>query len=441
VIGGAGKGEPGRKLSLLALAHHSSVPAWRHGVRILFGDVEGESAHELGGKMLKALLGLLHGKLGLVRAAVWLSVGAAAVVVFGGLVAGSLAASVPQPAGNNSLSGVSCVSPEDCWAVGWTVDTASYEVVGETLHWNGSSWLAVSSPAVVGPLDSVSCVSSSDCWAVGNTGNGAPLPQPLTVRWNGFNWTTMPVPSGSGAALGSVSCTSSANCWAVGSDDYGNETLALRWTGSMWVRVATPSPDKFDKALTALTCISARNCWAFGYYDGPPVGTFVTASLMAVHWNGSGWKRVWTSAPYYGAEVSPAAAIAGISCASSRHCLAVGWSSILGGATRSLALQWNGSRWAPVKTPKIHEAYLYGVDCTAANDCWAVGSTAGLVGSSHSLALRWNGSSWTQATPPGDPSSVSCTSSSRCWAVGSTESNGRSRNLALRWNGSIWSSG
>jgi hypothetical protein len=56
---------------------------------------------------------------------------AAAVVVFLGLAAGSLASSLPQPGGGNSLSGVSCVSVEDRWAVGWTVDRASCEVVGE----------------------------------------------------------------------------------------------------------------------------------------------------------------------------------------------------------------------------------------------------------------------------------------------------------------------
>jgi hypothetical protein len=331
------------------------------------------------------------------------------------------------------------VSAEDCWAVGWTLDPATDEVVGETLRWNGSRWLAVASPAAAGALDGVSCVSANDCWAVGNRGDARTLPRPLMVHWNGTTWTAVRIPSVSAAVLDSVSCTSSAECWAVGSDGYGSESLALRWTGSRWVQVATPSPDKFDKALTAVTCISARNCWAFGYYDAPPVGAFLTAYLIAIHWNGSAWKRVWTSAPYYGSDVSTTVAIAGISCASSRHCLAVGWSWIPGVTTRSLALLWNGSRWTTVKTPQIPEAYLYGVDCAAAQDCWAVGSTAGLGGSSHSLALHWNDSSWTTATPPGDPSSVSCTSSSSCWAVGSTESNDRSRNLALRWNGSIWS--
>jgi hypothetical protein len=367
--------------------------------------------------MLRGRFGAQQGKLGLVAENAPLAVGAlaAAVVAFLGLAAGSVASSLPQPRGSNSLSGVSCVSAHDCWAVGWTLDTATDEVVGEALHWNGSRWLAVSSPAAAGGLDSVSCVSSTDCWAVGNMDSGPTLPRP-------------------------VSCTSSANCWAVGSDDYSRKTLALRWTRSRWVQVATPNPDKFDKALTAVTCISARNCWAFGYYDGPPVGAFITAHLIAIHWNGSAWKRVWTSAPYYGGDVSTVAAVAGISCASSRHCLAVGWSWIPGVTTTSLALLWNGSTWATVKTPKIHQAYLYGVDCAAANECWAVGSTAGLGGSSHSLALHWKGSSWTEATPPGDPSSVSCTSPRSCWAVKSTESNDRSRNLALRRNGGIWSS-
>ncbi len=392
--------------------------------------------------MLRGRLNPLQGRLDFALAAVPLAVGAlATAIAFPGLASASVASSLPQPVGSNSLSGVSCVSADDCWAVGSTLelDTATNNVVGEMLHWNGSSWVVVSSPAGAGALDSVSCTSSSDCWAVGNIGDGQTFPSSVAVRWNGNAWTKVQTPSVPGAVLRAVSCASFGDCWAVGSYDRGNKTLALRWVGSRWIHVATPSPDKFDQALTAVTCTAARNCWSFGYYDGPPVGPGVTGYLMAIHWDGSLWRQVWTSAPYHGGDVSTDAAVAGISCASFRHCLAVGWSWIAGVTMSSLALRWNGSRWASVGTPDIHGANLYGVDCASAEDCWAVGSVESVGGSSHSLALRWNGSSWTQATLPGDASSVSCTSSSSCWAVGSTESNNGRLNLALRWNGSAWS--
>jgi len=388
--------------------------------------------------MLRRLLGSPQRRAGLARAAVPL--GALAVVVaFPGLVPTSLASSLPQFTGN-SLSGVSCVSADDCWAVGSTLDRATDNVVGETLHWNGSRWIAVSSPAAAGALASVSCASSTNCWAVGNIGNGPPLSRPLAVRWNGTSWTNIQTPRVSGALLGAVSCPSSRYCWAIGSYDRGNKTLALRWTGSRWIHVATPSPGTFDNALTTVTCVSARDCWSFGYFGGPPAGALMTGYLMAIHWNGSAWKQVWASAPYHGGDVATAAAVDGISCTSARRCLAVGWSWTPGVMTSSLALLWNGSRWATVKTPKIHDANLYGVDCTSSTDCWAVGSAGTLAGSSHSLTLRWNGSSWTTATSPGDAVSVSCASSRSCWAVGSTESTNGSLNLALRWNNSSWTS-
>jgi hypothetical protein len=61
---------------------------------------------------------------------------------------------------------------------------------------------------------------------------------------------------------------------------------------------------------------------------------------MALHWNGSRWKRAWTSPPYYGGDVSVDVGFSGLSCV----CWAVGTAVSSVGA--NLALRWNGKAWS-----------------------------------------------------------------------------------------------
>ena len=83
---------------------------------------------------------------------------------------------VPSPnagTSNDQLLSVSCVSANDCVAVGYTYTGSAYETL--TMVWNGSVWSIVTSPNAGTSLDelfSVSCVSASDCVAVGFTYTG-----------------------------------------------------------------------------------------------------------------------------------------------------------------------------------------------------------------------------------------------------------------------------
>src|SRR5438105_8669888 len=69
----------------------------------------------------------------------------------------------------NNLLGVTCVSASDCWAVGsYVADRGAPQTLIE--HWDGTSWAIVPSPNTSLPnnvLSGVTCVSWSDCWAVG----------------------------------------------------------------------------------------------------------------------------------------------------------------------------------------------------------------------------------------------------------------------------------
>jgi len=137
--------------------------------------------------------------------------------------------SVPQPFGSlaSDLDGVSCVSNRFCVAVG------SY-VAGQTRSlselWNGSVWSLVPSPKLGGPqysgsLSSVSCVSTQDCAAVGSKygARGFQFPTTVAESWNGTSWIIQSSANSPGAAytyLDGVSCLQSGRCFAVGASGY-----------------------------------------------------------------------------------------------------------------------------------------------------------------------------------------------------------------------------
>src|SRR5262249_41972297 len=75
---------------------------------------------------------------------------------------------------SNELLGVAAVASNDVWAVGLYVNSNQ---ISQTLieHWNGTSWNVVNSPNVgtsYNALNGVSAVSANDVWAVGYSRDG-----------------------------------------------------------------------------------------------------------------------------------------------------------------------------------------------------------------------------------------------------------------------------
>ncbi len=93
---------------------------------------------------------------------------------------------------SNFLLGVTCMSASECWAVGYYYND---NVISQTLieRWDGTSWSIVSSPNTsttdYNSLSGVTCVSASECWAVGYyfTGDNF-VDQTLIERWDGTSW-------------------------------------------------------------------------------------------------------------------------------------------------------------------------------------------------------------------------------------------------------------
>ena len=145
---------------------------------------------------------------------------------------------VPSPnagTSNDQLLSVSCVSANDCVAVGYTYTGSAYETL--TMVWDGSAWSIVTSPnagTINDALSSVSCVSATECVAVGRTSTGSAT-ETLTMVWDGTVWSivTSPNDGTSNDELRSVSCVSASDCVAVGFTNTGSavETLVISLTG------------------------------------------------------------------------------------------------------------------------------------------------------------------------------------------------------------------
>jgi len=163
----------------------------------------------------------------------------------------------PDPGGtragaNSMLSDVACTASANCWAVGLYVN-GNGASLNQALHWNGRTWSRVLTPDPNGTgagasntLNGVTCASPANCWAVGSYGfirNGTGVQVNQALHWNGRTWSLVATPDPAGTASGdaselfSVRCIRSASCWAVGdSQRKGGSDLsqALHWNGTRW---------------------------------------------------------------------------------------------------------------------------------------------------------------------------------------------------------------
>ena len=362
------------------------------------------------------------------------------------------ARALPQPpeSGNgHEAFGVSCVQPEDCVAVGgnWSLEVHTRVTLAE--HWNGSSWSVMETPNPPGldegwehnwyaVLSGVSCVSANNCLAVGRYRDSAGL-KPLAEHWDGSHWSLLsaPVPaSATASALEGVSCASATACIAVGYLEEASGTvrpLAESWDGSSWAIGSPPSPSGSPPAawLEAVSCSSAPACTAVGAYE---TSTHVERTL-AERWDGSGWSVQTTKNPTGNQAGNE---LGGVSCPSATACTAVGRHIEQVGSEfipSALVERWDGTEWTVQATPHppLSEGEtLFGVSCASATACTAVGSYVAVAGANSSaevFGLRWDGASWSVLSlvglsyPPGWWHErwlygVSCPEAEGCNAVG-----------------------
>jgi hypothetical protein len=252
---------------------------------------------------------------------------------------------------------------------------------------------------------------------------------PLAERWNGVSWSLLPFPSlpsgGQSAVLSAVSCTSGSACMAVGGFERSGDALgglfAERWYGSSWSIESMPDPVEASFQPTATPFITGLSCWSSSFCTAVGYSYVATGvQAFAERWDGRSWSLESTPQVAGAFMTEPA----DVSCTSPSACVAVGdYSTAPSLPLRTLAERWNGASWSVQRTPNVpgDSNHLAGVSCTSSRACMAVGDAHSNRGF-QLLVERWDGTSWSLEQTPSASGAllqgVSCTSSVICTAVG-----------------------
>jgi hypothetical protein len=315
-----------------------------------------------------------------------------------------------QGTSNNELLGITAVSANDAWSVGYhqaAFCVCSQRTLAE--HWNGTSWRIVSTPNPATQsgdydvLKGTAAIASSDVWSVGYTGNASSgQDKSLIEHWNGTAWSLVPSANPDYTQdLYGMAAASSSDAWAVGTSfnysPYGYGALIEHWNGTAWSAVPNPA----TTGLYAVAALASNNVWAVG-------------GSQILHWNGTKWSIVSSPQGYY--DLQSVAAV------SASNIWAVGYEEVPVGEGYyyfPLAEHWNGSSWSVVGTATGYgQGYLFGVTAASATSVWAVGSVAGL-----SFAESFDGTHWAHGSTANVGTSnntlqAAAAKSGTVWAVG-----------------------
>jgi hypothetical protein len=196
-----------------------------------------------------------------------------------------------------------------------------------------------------------------------------------------------------------VDVLSSSSAWAVGQTNITgpayDSALAMHWDGASWARVAVPPYGEDGAKLHGVAVVSDSDVWATGWTESLPGP--VQDHPLAIHWNGSRWRRFAVPLP---AEGGGGAELRRVFALSSDDVWAVGWyhRNDPRGRLKTLIVHWDGTAWSQVPSANVHgrSNQLFGVTATAPDAAWAVGRAGGQM-----LLERWNGSQWTMETIEG----------------------------------------
>jgi hypothetical protein len=289
-----------------------------------------------------------------------------------------------RPSGDNFLNAVVALSASDAWAVGLSRSPGG-PARTLVLHWDGRRWAIIASPNA-GPgdnsLESVAAASARDAWAVGFRDSGN-VYRSLVEHWDGHRWTVVRLPQlgGVGDGLNAVDAAASGVVWAVGGSSRArgpSQPLVLRLDGRNWSSVAAPA-SLHSATLNGVAAWGRSGAWVVG-----ATRSSGGDRAFGLQTDGRNWRVV---------PIDLAAALSvdlnATWAATPDDVWAVG-SSFDGRWYRPLVEHGVAGRWSSVPTPAIpgSDSRLMAVDGLAGGELWAVGSAARGAGPQRVLILH-----------------------------------------------------
>jgi hypothetical protein len=359
------------------------------------------------------------------------------------------------------VTSVSCTSAGNCTAGGDYDDGVSQAFVAEQVR---GIWHAAFMPPGAGvdgsgpgaEITSVSCSSPGNCAAGGYTEDDNGLQQALVVDEKNGAWqTALDVPgtvalnTGGSASVVGVWCSSPGNCAADGyyAAGNGNQTWPFvaseknsRWGSAQPLPFRLASnpfpnlgqiPDAYT-GLAPLSCASAGNCGIAGAYID---SHGKTQAFVETEKNGT-WQPARAVAAALNAGGDAIAAV--ITCPSAGNCTAGGAYSAGGSNAGAFVVTERNGTWRPAREvagalSTVHQAFVDTISCPSVSDCVAGGGyfvPSGNVGyqTSQAFLVTERNGTWQPAqevagalntSESGETLAVACPSARSCTAVGS----------------------
>ncbi|MDQ5824581.1 MAG: S-layer homology domain-containing protein [Chloroflexota bacterium] len=261
----------------------------------------------------------------------------------------------------------------------WVVGRYGGQPFHFLMKWDGTQWSQVQLPSSLTnlsiELESVVALAPDNVWAAGTAYAGA-RNETLIIHWDGTQWSRVASPNQGthDNYLNEITAVSATDLWAVGRYEFEDGDylpLTLHWNGTQWSTVDSPIPGD-EGMLFSVDAASANDVWALGtYWDTE------SEHILTMHWNGTSWTRHASPYPPNGYSVNPRS----IAVVSPNEAWLVGdyWTTAGGGGPtrRSMAQKWNGTSWSfvTIQDPSNYHDALFGVDAVA-GDAWAVGHYA-----------------------------------------------------------------
>jgi hypothetical protein len=212
----------------------------------------------------------------------------------------------PSGAGAYEFGHVKTFSATEAWAVGASSTTGT----PAANYWNGTSWTSVPTPTLTTlglTMNAISGSSGQDVWAVGlaqSSGYRHVVRNSVAMHYNGTSWTAVSVPETQG--LLDIAVTSPTNAWATGFNG-----SVLHWDGTSWT-IVTNQPYAHVVAANSATDVWVGGILSVAHFDGSTWTTTTPVPAGMDVFNGAAEVpsgKVWFAGGYYmpdGASTGPA---------------------------------------------------------------------------------------------------------------------------------------